>query len=95
MISDTVKLAQLELAKRGYNLKGTGYFGTATDTAVTAFQTRYNVKPADGEIGPVTAKAIDAAPLADKLPTIIHTEISRPLWLEAGIKLLDRDWETL
>lgn len=88
MSGEVIKLAQVELAKRGYNLKGTGYFGTATDTAVSAFQQRYNIKPIDGEIGPATAKAIDAAPLADKLPTIVHTEISRPLWLEAGIKLL-------
>lgn len=88
MLNDTVKIAQLELAKRGYNLKGTGYFGTATDTAVSSFQKRYEVTPVDGEIGPITAKAIDAAPLGDKLPTIEHLEISRPLWLEAGIKLL-------
>lgn len=88
MSGEVVKLAQFELAKRGYNLKGTGYFGTGTDTAVSAFQLRYGVKPVDGEIGPDTAKAIDKAPLAEKLTTIIHTEISRPLWLEAGIKLL-------
>lgn len=88
MSGEVVKLAQSELALRGYNLKGTGYFGTATDTAVSAFQKRYNVNPVDGEIGPITAKAIDDAPLGDKLPSVVHTEISRPLWVEAGIKLL-------
>lgn len=88
MQGEIVKLAQVELAKRGYNLKGTGYFGTGTDTAVSSFQLRYGVKPVDGEIGPDTAKAIDDAPLSEKLPTITHLEISRPLWLEAGLKLL-------
>lgn len=88
MYGNLVQTAQLELAKRGYALKGTGYFGPATDTAVQAFQTRYNVKPIDGEIGPITAKAIDAASLENKLPTLDHMEITRPLWLEAGLKYL-------
>lgn len=88
MSGEIVRSAQIELAKRGYNLKGTGYFGSATDTAVSAFQTRHGLKPIDGEIGPDTAKAIDAAPLVDKLSNIDHTEITRPLWVEAGIKLL-------
>jgi uncharacterized protein (TIGR02594 family) len=88
MQGEVVKHAQTELAKRGYNLKGTGYFGNATDTAVQAFQTRYNVKPTDGEIGPITALAIDNAPLENELPTITHLEISRPLWLDAGLKYL-------
>lgn len=88
MQGEVIKLAQFELAKRGYNLKGTGYFGTATDIAVSSFQKRYNIKPIDGEIGPLTAKAIDAAPLEAVLPTITHLEISRPLWVEAGIALL-------
>lgn len=87
MSGDLVKLAQLELAKRGYKLKGTGYFGSATDTAVEAFQRRAWLIT-DGEIGPLTAKAIDAAPLENALPTIEHSEINRPLWLEAGIKLV-------
>ena len=87
MQGDLVKEAQLELAKRGYNLKGTGYFGTATDTAVEAFQKRYNLK-VDGEVGPLTALAIDKAPLENALPTTTHLEISRPLWLEAGINLI-------
>lgn len=87
MQGEIVKEAQLELAKRGYNLKGTGYFGTATDTAVEAFQKRYSLT-VDGELGPLTALAIDNAPLEGKLPTTTHLEISRPLWLEAGLKYL-------
>jgi uncharacterized protein (TIGR02594 family) len=82
-----VKLAQLELAKRGYALKGTGYFGSATDTAVTTFQKRAGLE-ADGEIGPETAKAIDAAVVSAGIPQIKREEISRPLWLEAGINLI-------
>lgn len=87
MSGDMVKLAQLELARRGYNLKGTGYFGTATDTAVETFQSRAGLK-VDGEIGPYTAKSIDAAPLAVAVPIIERQELARPLWLEAGIKLI-------
>ena len=80
---ELVKLIQLELAKRGYNLKGTGYFGSATDTAISTFQKRAGLN-SDGEVGPLTAKAIDAAPI----PTKETPEISCPLWLEAGIKLI-------
>ena len=87
MSGDLVKIAQLELAKRGYALKGTGYFGTATDTAIEAFQKRYGLT-VDGELGPLTALAIDKAPLENALPTTTHLEISRPLWLEAGLKYL-------
>jgi len=87
MQGDLVKLAQQELAKRGYALKGTGYFGSATDTVVETFQKRMGLK-ADGELGPTTAKAIDGAPLTNNLTPIIKEEISRPLWLEAGIKLV-------
>jgi uncharacterized protein (TIGR02594 family) len=87
MSGEEVKAAQLALAKLGYNLKGTGYFGSATDTAVSTFQKRSGLI-ADGEIGPLTAKAIDAAPLVKELPTLTQLEVSRPLWVEAGIKLL-------
>jgi uncharacterized protein (TIGR02594 family) len=87
MQGELVKLAQQELAKRGYALKGTGYFGAATDTVVETFQKRAGLK-SDGELGPTTAKAIDAAPLTNSLAPIAKEEISRPLWLEAGIKLI-------
>ena len=84
MSGDLVKLAQLELAKRGYALKGTGYFGPATDVAIETVQKRAKLL-VDGELGPATAKAIDALPLAAANASV---EISRPLWLEAGIKLI-------
>lgn len=89
MQGDLVKLAQLELASRGYNLKGTGYFGPATDVAVSTFQTRAKIT-SDGELGPTTAKAIDATPLATNTSKFddMFKEISRPLWLEAGIRLI-------
>lgn len=87
MQGEIVKLAQFELAKRGYNLKGTGYFGNATDTAVEAIQRKANIK-IDGELGPTTANVIDKLPAASLLPTFDHMEITRPLWLEAGLKYL-------
>ena len=55
-----VRTFQLALAKLGYDLKGTGTFGGATDTAVTHFQQSRGLE-VDGEIGPQTAAAIDAA----------------------------------
>jgi len=87
MSGDEVKAAQLALAKLGYNLKGTGYFGSATDTAVSAFQKRAGLK-VDGEIGPITLKAIGLGTPVASLPTIHQLEITRPLWVEAGIQLL-------
>jgi uncharacterized protein (TIGR02594 family) len=87
MSGENVKLAQLALAEKGYNLKGTGYFGNATDTAVEAVQRKLGLK-VDGQFGPLTAKGVDKLPSAGLLPTLEHMEISRPLWLEAGIKLI-------
>lgn len=86
---ETVKQIQLALAKIGYPLSGTGYFGTATDTAVEAFQKRAAL-PVDGEVGPKTAAAIDAA-LGSNLaavPAATKLEITQPLWLQAGIKMI-------
>ena len=84
---DVVSL-QLALRKIGYALKGTGYFGPATDVAVETFQKRAGLH-VDGEVGPLTAAMIDAA---QDTPTTIQRatleEIGRPLWLEAGLKLV-------
>lgn len=88
-----VQAVQLALKGIGYALSGTGWFGPATDTAVSAFQKLAGLK-IDGQVGPKTAAAIDAAqsgrPSAGSpvLPPVPLTQISRPLWVEAGIKLI-------
>lgn len=84
-----VKHFQQALATIGYPLHGTGYFGTSTDTAVSAFQKRAGLA-ADGVIGIKTAAALDAA-LGSNLkatPPAVAAEIARPLWFEAGLKLI-------
>lgn len=84
-----VKAMQTSLARRGYPLNGTGWFGPATDTALTAFQKRAGLK-ADGDFGPITAAALDAADKANQagVPPAVVAEIKRPLWLEAGMQLV-------
>lgn len=86
---DLVRATQQALAKLGYPLTGTGYFGTATDTAVSAYQKRVGIK-ADGEVGPVTAKAIDAGLFTNIITTspAAKAEVTRPLWFEAGLQLI-------
>lgn len=84
-----VKQIQLALAQLGYPLTGTGYFGAATDTAVSAFQKRAGLTP-DGEVGEKTAAALDVA-LGSNLattPPAAKAEIARPLWFEAGLQLV-------
>lgn len=83
---NVVSVLQLTLASFGYPLKGTGYFGGATDTAVTDFQRKHGLTP-DGEVGLATAAALDAAmPVRSSIP--IHppsSEVARPLWVQAGM----------
>lgn len=84
-----VKQIQLGLARLGFPLTGTGYFGPATDTAVEAFQHRAALT-IDGEFGNKSAVALDLA-LGSNLASIpreIQAEIAQPLWLQAGIKLI-------
>lgn len=78
-----VRQLQVSLAARGYPLKGTGYFGSATDAAVEAFQLRSGLF-VDGVVGPITARALDAS----TLPTVpsVHQEVARPLWLQVSIQ---------
>lgn len=84
-----VKELQLALGKLGFPLKGTGYFGTATDAAVEQFQRRAGIEP-DGDVGTLTARAIDAALAAPRpgthspLPTEM-VEAGRPLWLQVSL----------
>lgn len=84
-----VQSIQKSLASCGYALKGTGYFGSSTDVAVEAFQKRAGLR-VDGVVGKNTAAALDAAATSNRsdIPEVITKEIGRPLWLEAGIKLL-------
>jgi len=85
-----VQQIQKALAQIGYQLSGTGYFGPATDTAVEAFQRRAGLD-VDGEVGTATARAIDAALAAPRPASNApsNPEIDRPLWLEAGIRLIN------
>lgn len=84
-----VEALQLALRDLGYALKGTGYFGPATDTAVETFQRRAGLK-VDGWVGDKTAAAIDRARGAPALvQQATPVEIGRPLWLEAGIRLIN------
>jgi len=81
---DVVAL-QLALKKIGYQLTGTGYFGSQTDTAVETFQRKVGL-PVDGDVGPRTAALIDAAvvsPTTTQMATL--EEIERPLWLQVSL----------
>jgi uncharacterized protein (TIGR02594 family) len=79
-----VKALQLALASHGFKLKGTGYFGGATDTAVQAFQKAQGLK-ADGEVGVLTARALDDAAVSGKI--VVAPEVAgRPLWLTEAMK---------
>ena len=57
---DLVCAVQLALAKLGYDLKGSGNYGGNTHGAVADFQARHGLE-VDGEVGPETAREIDAA----------------------------------
>lgn len=88
MSGPDVKEMQMALAKLGYPLRGTGYFGTATDTAVEQFQRKAGLDP-DGDVGTSTATAIDRALGAPQpgagVITPQRAEVGRPLWLQESI----------
>ncbi len=86
-----VEAIQLGLRSVGYALKGTGYFGPATDVAVSSFQKRVGLAP-DGVFGFRSATALDnemgrlTAAATPGPETVL--EVGRPLWVEAGLKLI-------
>lgn len=80
----TVAAIQLRLKELGAPLRGTGFFGSATDTAVESFQRAHGLK-VDGVVGRITATALDLA--GTEMP-VKTDEISRPLWLQAGMPLI-------
>jgi uncharacterized protein (TIGR02594 family) len=85
--NDTVRALQLALAKLGYPLMGTGYFGGSTDTAVADFQARHGLE-VDGVVGRETALAIDqslACAGARQAPAAEPNGCDRPLWLIEGL----------
>ena len=57
---DLVRTFQLALERLGYDLKGSGNYGVNTATAVADFQRESGLE-VDGELGPETARAVDAA----------------------------------
>lgn len=78
---------QIALRDLGYPLKGTGYFGAGTETAVRAFQKKAGLVD-DGDVGPLTAAAIDKAslPSTPKPPQLAAERL--PLWSQAALQLL-------
>jgi uncharacterized protein (TIGR02594 family) len=91
-IGEDVKAIQKALALLGYKLNGTGYFGPATDTAVSSFQKLVGVDQ-DGVVGPTTAALMDKSIAAITKGGVaivpeVKAVIERPLWLEAGIKFI-------
>jgi uncharacterized protein (TIGR02594 family) len=84
---DSVRQIQLALKSVGFALTGTGWFGPATDVAVETFQKRTGL-PVTGVVDSATAQAIDKA-IAAPVSLTPAAELGRPLWLEAGIKLIN------
>jgi hypothetical protein len=84
-----VEKMQKALAKLGWPLKGTGYFGNATYIALKEFQSRKGLK-ADGVYGPETHRAFmsTVGPADTPAGEVVREEIGRPLWLQAGLRLL-------
>ena len=96
-IRDQRNALQLALAKLGYPLRGTGYFGGATEAAVMDFQQQRGLE-VDGEVGAETARAIDQAVAGAPRPSSpegrSHLEPppgtdTRPLWVIEGLKWLN------
>ncbi len=56
---DLVRAVRSALAKLGYDLEGTGNYDLDIRSAVADFQAKHGLE-VDGEVGPATARAIDA-----------------------------------
>ena len=73
-----VRAVQRALARLGYGLSGTGNYGANTQAAVADFQAKHGLE-LDAEVGPETAKAIDAVVAsAGKLGDGTATPLSLP-----------------
>lgn len=89
MSGPDVRELQLALAKLGYPLSGTGNFSTKTDSAVESFQRSRGLDP-DGDVGTLTARAIDNALAAPRAAIPAGQAAAplasfRPLWLQYSI----------
>ena len=88
--SPAVKIFQTSLSSLGYPLSGTGYFGPATDTAVDNFRKLHGLKDTssiDREFAETLEAAI-ASKRSGQTSKPVEDVIERPLWLQAGIKLI-------
>ncbi|MBR1279008.1 TIGR02594 family protein [Bradyrhizobium sp. AUGA SZCCT0283] len=93
-----VNALQRTLAKCGYELRGSGYFGGATEAAVMDFQERCGLE-VDGEVGAETIRALDQAVAAAPRSTVLSQDQqppqpppgtdTRPLWVIEGLKWLN------
>lgn len=87
---ENVQAIQLGLREAGYALKGTGWYGPATETAVSTLERRAGLE-VDGRFGKEAGRTLDALLQGGGPPAALRTpfqEINRPLWLEAGLPLI-------
>jgi peptidoglycan hydrolase-like protein with peptidoglycan-binding domain len=56
-----IKTLQTWLTELGYPVSQTGYFGSATKSAVTSYQIAHHLRPASGAVGVRTASSLAAA----------------------------------
>lgn len=91
-----VKDLQQKLTSLGYSLRGTGYFGSATEVAVRSFQKTAGLA-VDGAVGPRTAAALDAVSVQPRPATALPAgtqpvksagAASVPIWVTAALSLV-------
>lgn len=83
---DAVRAVQLQLAKLGYALHGTGFFGPNTLAMVKLFQAKEGLK-VTGEVDAATAAALDW-PLIAKTPAAAPADPAMPPWLTKAVSLI-------